>query len=52
MAKSSMAEIARIIGIIARLDRHGKQIVSDYLIDELTTEPKPKEPVTYQEREQ
>lgn len=38
MAKTSMSEIARIIGQVARLDAHGKRIVRDYLVDELEEE--------------
>lgn len=38
MAKTSMSEIARIVGQVARLDKHGKQIVRDYLVTELAEE--------------
>lgn len=38
MAKSSMVEIARIIGQVARLDAHGKRIVRDYLVADLAEE--------------
>lgn len=35
MAKTSMAEIARIVGQVARLDARGKRIVRDYLVADL-----------------
>lgn len=33
--KTTMKEVARIIGQVAKMDRHGKQIVHDYLAEDL-----------------
>ena len=51
MSKSTMSDIARIIGQVARLDLHGKRVVLEYLNEEVEKAQEAKV-VTYKEGEE